>query len=81
MLYLCIELITILIPIDHRRRKEVPFGGGKVLLFAREACANFYDHAHFFEVQRSLVAIEGSTAVSSKEMVENVHNCRFLRLF
>ena len=50
--------------------------GGKVL-FAHE---NFGLHP-LFEVQRSVVPIEGTTAVSSKEMVENVDNYQFSRLF
>ena len=50
----------------HRRRKEVLFGGGKVLLlFARKARAKFFGHAHLIEVQRALVALEGATAVWS----------------
>ena len=34
-----------------------------------------------FEVHISLEAIEGTTAVSTNEIVENVHNGSFLRLF
>ena len=49
----------------HRRRKEVLFGGGKVLIFARKARAKILGHTHLFEVQRSLVALEGATAVWS----------------
>ena len=47
----------------HRRRKEVPFGGGgKILLFVRKAHVKFFGHAHLIEVQRSLVALEGAIA-------------------
>ena len=58
-----------------------PVWGGRVVLFARKACAKFQGQAHLIEVQQSLVALEGVTAVWSSEMVENVHNGRFLWLF
>ena len=49
----------------HKRRKEVLFeggGGGKlIILFARE----IFGPCPFIEVQRSLVALEGATAVWS----------------
>ena len=55
-------------------------GGGQSIIRVRSA-REIFGLRPLFEVQRSLVAIEGTTAVSSKEMVENVHNCRFSRLF
>ena len=41
----------------HRRRKEVPFGGG-----GGQNIIIIFGHAHLIEVQRSLVALEGVTA-------------------
>ena len=55
-------------------------GGANILLFACEAHAEFLGPRPLFQVQRSLVAIKGNIAVSSKEMVENVHNYPYLRL-
>ena len=41
----------------------------------------FLGYAPFIEVQRSLVVIGGAATVRNKEMVENVHDNRFLKLF
>ena len=68
----------------HRWRKEALTGGGggggggQTLTIARE---NFGGHAPLIEVQRSLVSIGGPVTVRNKEMVENVHCDRFLKLF
>ena len=45
-----------LVKLLHRRGKVVLFGGAKYC----NSRANFFGHAHFLEVQRSLVAIETS---------------------
>ena len=62
----------------QRRQKEVLLGGGKVVIFTCKILGLCPD---LIEVNKSLVPFEGATAIWSKEMVENVHNGRFLRLF
>ena len=48
--------------------------GGKIL-FACEAHTNFGGHTHYLKFKGHLWPLkEGTTAVSSKEMVVNVHN-------
>ncbi len=65
---------------QHRRQKEVLFGGGLRVIIAHEARAIFLGHTHLIEVQRSLVAIGGASCCC-KKMVGKVHYDRFLKLF
>ena len=50
--------------VNHRRRKEVLFGGAKYYHSRAERAKNL-GHAHLIEVQRALEALEGATAVWS----------------
>ena len=52
---------------NHRWRKEVLFwgGGGQILLLVSKARTKYLGPCPLSEVQRSLVAIKGSTAVLS----------------
>ena len=49
--------------------------GGKVLLFACEARAKLLGPAHLIEVQRSLVALKGATAVDACLELRNGGKC------
>ena len=55
----------------HRRQKEVLLGWQSINNHT-QACGKIFSHAHLVEVQRSHVALNGTTAVRNKEIVENV---------
>ena len=77
MLLIWVDVVSTIV-IDGGRKF---WGGANINICARSTCEIFKDMPPLIEIQRSLVAIGGAATVRNKEMVENVHCDRFLKLF